>query len=47
MIKLLIVDDEETICQAIGELIDWSAYQIQLVGTCTDGVEAYHMILDE
>lgn len=47
MLKLLIIDDEETICQAIANIIDWKAYDIQLVGTCTDGVEAYHMILDE
>lgn len=47
MLKLLIIDDEETICQAIANIIDWNAYDIQLVGTCIDGVEAYHMILDE
>lgn len=47
MLKLLIVDDEEMICQAIANIIDWKSYNIQLVGTCTDGVEAYHTILDE
>ena len=47
MLKLLIVDDEEMICQAIANLIDWGKYDIRLIGTCTDGVDAYHTILDE
>lgn len=47
MLKLLIVDDEEVICQAIANIIDWEKYDIQLIGTCTDGVDAYHTILDE
>lgn len=47
MLRLLIVDDEEMICQAIADIIDWKKYNIQLIGTCTDGVEAYHTILDE
>lgn len=47
MLRLLIVDDEEMICQAIANIIDWEKYDIQLVGTCTDGVDAYHTILDE
>lgn len=47
MLKLLIVDDEEMICQAIANSIDWEAHNIHLAGTCLDGVEAYHMILDE
>ena len=47
MLKLLIVDDEEMICQAIANIIDWEKYNIQLIGTCTDGVDAYHTILDE
>ena len=33
MLKLLIVDDEEMICQAIANIIDWKSYNIQLVGT--------------
>lgn len=47
MLKLLIVDDEDMICQAIANIIDWGAYNIKLIGTCIDGVEAYHTILDE
>lgn len=47
MFKLLIVDDEEIICSTIASLIDWSSMDISLIGTCLDGVEAYHTILDE
>ena len=47
MFKLLIIDDEEIICQTIANLIDWKSLGISLIGTCLDGVEAYHMILDE
>ncbi len=47
MLKLLIVDDEKIICDTIANIVDWTALGIQLVGTCSDGVEAYHTILDE
>lgn len=47
MLKLLLVDDEEIICNSIVNLIDWEAIGIQVVGICLDGVEAYHTILDE
>lgn len=47
MYKLLVIDDEEFICQSIAELIDWKSYDISLCGICMDGVDAYHMILDE
>lgn len=47
MLKLLIVDDEEMICNTIANLIDWSSLEINLIGTCMDGVDAYHTILDE
>lgn len=47
MLKLLIIDDEEVICQTIAKIIDWSSLGIALIGTCCDGVEAYHTILDE
>lgn len=47
MLKLLIVDDEEIICNTIASTIDWTSLGIDLIGTCLDGVEAYHTILDE
>lgn len=47
MLKIMIVDDEEIICRSIAALITQEAPHLQLIGTCLDGVEAYHMILDE
>ena len=47
MLKLIIADDEEIIRETISELIDWSSLGIRLVGLCSDGIQAYHMILDE
>lgn len=47
MLKLLIVDDEEIVCNTIANLIGWSELGIRLAGICMDGVEAYHRILDE
>lgn len=47
MYRLLILDDEEDICQAIAQLVDWESLGIALIGACQDSVEAYHMILDE
>ena len=47
MLKLLIVDDEEIICNTIAKVIPWEELGITLIGTCLDGVEAYHTILDE
>ncbi len=47
MQTLLLVDDEEIICNSILNLIDWTSIGIKVIGTCLDGVEAYHTILDE
>lgn len=47
MLKLIIADDERVIRESISSLIDWNSLGIELVGTCRDGIEAYHMILDE
>lgn len=47
MLKLLIVDDEEIICNTIAKVIPWEDLGITLIGTCLDGVDAYHTILDE
>lgn len=47
MQTLLLVDDEEIICNSILNLIDWTSIGINVIGTCLDGVEAYHTILDE
>lgn len=47
MLKLIIADDERVIRETISTLIDWKKYDIQLVGLCSNGLEAYDMILDE
>ena len=45
--KLMIADDERIIREKISSLINWKAYDIQLVGLCKNGLEAYDTILDE
>lgn len=47
MLKLIIADDERAIRETISRLIDWKKYEIELVGLCKNGLEAYDMILDE
>ena len=47
MQKLIIADDERVIRETISRLIDWESLGIELTGLCKDGIEAYHMILDE
>lgn len=45
--KLLIADDERIIRETISSLIDWKALGVELTGLCSNGLEAYDMILDE
>lgn len=47
MWKLIIADDERVIRETIYHLIDWESLDIEVVGLCKDGIEAYNMILDE
>ena len=47
MLKLIIADDERIIRETISNLIDWNSLGIELIGSCSDGIEAYNMILDE
>ena len=47
MLKLIIADDERMIRESISTIIDWSSLGIELIGLCSDGIEAYNMILDE
>lgn len=47
MLKLIIADDERIIRESISTLIDWESLGIELAGLCSDGIEAYNMILDE
>lgn len=47
MLKLLIADDERIIRETISRLIDWHTLGVELIGLCSNGLEAYDMILDE
>ncbi len=44
MYKLLIVDDEEFVREALAKFIDWEALDIELIGTAWNGLEALEMI---
>ena len=47
MLKLIIADDERIIRETISTIINWKQYDIELVGLCKNGLEAYDTILDE
>ncbi|TQI66463.1 response regulator [Clostridium sp. KNHs216] len=40
MIKVIIADDEENVCQLIRGLIDWASLDMEIVGIAHNGVEA-------
>lgn len=42
--KLLVVDDEDFTRRCISEQIDWNIYDIEVVGTAVDGVDAWEKI---
>ncbi|RFB17436.1 response regulator [Bacillus sp. HNG] len=44
MIKVVIADDEEKVCQLIIGLIDWEALDMQIVGIAHNGIEALDKI---
>lgn len=45
MLKVLLVDDEALICQGISAMIEWEKYQLELVGTASNGEIAYQFLL--
>ncbi len=47
MAKLLIVDDERIIREMISSRIAWDTLGVELVGTASNGLEAYDIIMDE
>ena len=47
MLKLIIADDERVIRETISNLIDWKSLDAELIGLCSNGLEAYDMIIDE
>lgn len=44
MLKVIIADDEERICQLINALVDWESLQMEVVGIAHNGVEAADMV---
>lgn len=44
MLKVLIADDEEKICQLIQKLIDWPSLDMEVVGVANNGIEAFEKI---
>jgi Response regulator containing CheY-like receiver domain and AraC-type DNA-binding domain len=46
MLRLIIVDDEKIIRETVHSIIDWKQLDIEVIGVCKNGIEAYDMILD-
>lgn len=44
MLKVLIADDEQKVCQLLVNIIDWSAYGFEIVGVVNDGIAAYEFL---
>ena len=44
MLKVLIADDEQRVCQLLANIIDWSAYGFEVVGVVNDGLAAYDFL---
>ncbi len=47
MLRMIIADDEFYIREGIKKIIDWSKLGIEIIGTCSNGIETYNMILDD
>ena len=47
MLRLMIVDDEQIIREALCRMIDYEAIGYRLIGTAKNGMEAYDVICDE
>ncbi len=47
MLKLIIVDDEPMVCESMRSMIDWDAIGIEVIATCSNGIDALDVIIDE
>lgn len=47
MWKMILVDDEKILRETIAQVIDWRALNIDLIGVCKNGLEAFDLIVDE
>ena len=46
MYKLMIVDDEKVMCELLPVIIDWNELDVEVVGVCKNGLEAYEKALE-
>lgn len=44
MIKVVIADDEEKVCQLICNIIDWKSLDMEIIGIAHDGIQALELI---
>ena len=44
MLKVFLVDDEQVILEGLSMMIDWEQEGLKIVGTASDGMEAFQMI---
>lgn len=44
MLKVVIADDEVRVCSLICNLLDWASFDMRIVGTAHDGLEAFHLV---
>ena len=44
MFKLVVVDDEEIVRQGLRNAVNWSEFNIQIMGEAEDGLEAFNLI---
>ncbi|MDD3204679.1 MAG: response regulator [Lachnospiraceae bacterium] len=44
MVKVMIADDEERICQLINALVDWEALGMEVIGCASNGIEAVERV---
>lgn len=44
MIKVIVADDEEKVCSLICKLADWKAFDMEVVSTAYNGIEALERI---
>ena len=44
MLKVLIADDEEKICQLIIKLINWEEMGLKIAATASNGIEALEQV---
>ena len=47
MIKVLIADDEVKVIQLIEHLVDWQAFEMEIVGRVNDGEKALEAIFQQ